>query len=318
YREFWANATDEVVALRPDVVHCHDTDTAAVGLRVLRRLGESECALVLDLHELYRESRMIPQRGAKGAFAKATVSRIERLAARTASLVIVANPGQAGLVTGVTADDTRIVVAENAPDTGRFAPSARERVADDPLRVCYIGQKRTADHLVDLMDAVGRTPRTHALIAGGGPAAEEVARAADMRERVDVVGRVDYEEIPALYSECDAVYAVYDTSVGNYRTHFPVKAMEAMAIGVPVIVSEGTWVASYVEEHGIGSAVREHDVDAIAGVLARWRDDPRSCGDMGRRGRELIQGGLNWETVSTRLVDAYAEAFGKGRSKGEG
>jgi len=308
YRRYWASAVKEILQMGPHVVHCHDTDTALVGLRSLRASG-GPCALVLDLHELYRESRMIPRSGVKGILARSAVWWIESFAARRAALVVVANPGQAGCVAGVAAGDARIAIVENTPELSRFPPSDagfRDRDQGDPLKVCYVGQKRTVDRLVGLMEAVEVTPGTSALIAGGGPAADEVSRAAEGRERIEIVGRVAYEQVARLYDGCDAVYAVYDTSVGNYRTHFPVKVMEAMAVGVPVMVSAGTWIAAYVEREGIGVAVREHDVAQITSVLGQWRDDPAACAAMGRRGRAIIDSGLNWETSAQRLVDAYA------------
>ena len=47
---FWSAAVRRGLALRPDVVHCHDLDTLYAGVQLKRRLG---CRLVYDAHEDY-------------------------------------------------------------------------------------------------------------------------------------------------------------------------------------------------------------------------------------------------------------------------
>ncbi|MDP2182852.1 MAG: glycosyltransferase family 4 protein [Actinomycetota bacterium] len=303
YQRFWSGATDAVADLAPHVVHCHDADAIPVGTRAVRRLDGAH--LVVDLHELYAQSKMIPQRGWKGIAARGAVKSYERRGVRRSSLVVVANPGQVSLVAGLAEDDPRLAIVENAPERDRFEPASRQREAGDPFKVCFIGQKRSVSQLEALMRAIEPHADMSALLAGGGTAADDIERLGTRYERVETRGRVAYDEIPALYEGCDVVYAVYDTTYGNYRTHFPVKAMEGMALGVPVLVSKGTWVADYVEQHGIGLAVREGDPDGIADALVRLRDDPDEAARMGERGRGIVDAGLNWEAASARLIRAY-------------
>ncbi len=309
FREFWRRAALRTQELAPDVVHCHDLDTASAALEVRRRTGLRGPHIVLDFHELYRESKMVPQSGIVGTLAGIAVRRVERDAIAAASVVIVANPGTVGCYDDYSARD-KMVLVENAPDLDRFSPKAASpgRAPTAPasaFRVCFIGQKRYTQGLYTLMEAVQRDERLHALLAGGGVAEAEIADAATRYQRVEVVGRLRIEEIPAYYEQCDCVYAAYDAKLGNVRTLFPVKVMEGMACAVPVVVSRGTWIADYVEAHGIGLAVDEADVDEVASALARLASDPKLCEDMGRRGRNIVEAGLNWKAASSRLVAAY-------------
>jgi glycosyltransferase involved in cell wall biosynthesis len=120
-----------------------------------------------------------------------------------------------------------------------------------------------------------------------------------------VSGPFSYDGLPDLYMQCDCIYAVYDARLGNVRTLFPVKVMEAMACGLPVIVAEGTWAGNYVLEHGIGLVVRPSDVVALRGALGALKSDPAGVAEMGRRGRGIIEGGLNWPAAAGRLTDIY-------------
>lgn len=300
FRAFWADAAREVVALRPDVVHCHDMDTASAGLAALKELPAST-KLVLDWHELYRESRMIPRKPLLRRVAQAFVDRLERKAHARASLLIVAAPA---MVEERYAAFERVLVVENAPDAERFTPSD-ELASADRLRVCYVGAKRYAESLELLMRAVQADERFSAYLAGSGVAEAEVARTAAGYDRVDVSGAFTAEEAAGLYAGCDAVFAVYDAKVGNIRVALPVKALEGMAAGLPVIANQGTWFGRMVEREGVGVTVGGTDVDELVSALRLLADDPERRAEMGRRGRAYIEQHMNWADASARLVDAY-------------
>ncbi len=302
YRAFWRDAARAVVGLGAQVVHCHDADTLPAGLSAMRELPSS-ARLVCDFHEMYRASKMIPQKGIKGTVARAAVDFYERRAVSRANIVVLANPSARDHYVRIGARD-KIVLVENAPDAELFRPVTEPR-AERPLTVCYLGQKRYPEPLEILMDAIGRVPGTAALLAGGGTSAQRIAQNAHGRENIEILGRIRYAEIPELYRRCDVVYAAVDSRVGNPRNNMPVKAMEGMACGLPVIVSGGTWVGTFVEENGVGFAVDESDVESVTAAISCLRDDADLVREMGVRGRALVDGGMNWQAASERLVAAY-------------
>lgn len=298
YRRFWSEAAARCLELRPAVVHCHDLDTAPVAVAVKRR--RPDVAVVLDFHELYRLSRALPQRGVVGVLARAAARLVERAAIPKADFVITVTRTHVPYYQRLGAK--RVVLVENAPDLERYSVVER----DEPdFVVSFIGQKRWVPGLEVLMRAIQPHPHLRALLAGGGSKAEEVARIAATMERVEVIGRVHPDEIPALYHRCDAVYACYDASLENWRTAIPVKALEGMACGLPLIVTRGTDIAAFVEEHGLGYAVDPLDVAEVEEALLKLSSDREGAREMGRRGRAVIEGGLNWQAAAQRLVDAY-------------
>ena len=302
FREFWRTAADRAAEIGPDIVHCHDMDTAPAGIRAVKRATGERPKLVLDMHELYRDSKMVPQRGAVGAVARTVVRILERRAFPAADVILVANPGTLGYYESLGAGD-KVVLVENAPDTRLFAPS--EQRPERPFTVGYFGQKRYLEGLLALVAAIRVHPDMAAILAGGGTAADEIARASADVDRIEVSGRFDYADLPALYTRCDAVYAVYGAVLGNVRTLFPVKVMEAMACALPVVVSTGTWIGEYVEREGIGLAIDGDDPVALSEALVRLKDEPKIAEEMGKRGLAIVQAGLSWQAASARLVHAY-------------
>lgn len=300
YRRFWAEAAQRCIALEPDVVHCHDLDTALVAVAARRDLPRLR--VVLDFHELYRESRALPQRGLPGIIARAAARFVERTAIPRADIVITVTSAHVEYYERLGA--RRLVLVENAPDLGRYQVVDRR---EDDFVVSFIGQKRWVPGLETLMRAIQPHPHLKALLAGGGTAAEEIARIAATMERVEVRGRVAPDEIPELYQRCDAVYACYDASLANWRTAIPVKALEGMASGLPVIVTRGTWIADLVEQHELGLKVDPLDVAEVEEALLKLSSDRELAQEMGRRGRAIIEGGLNWAAASRRLTEAYRD-----------
>lgn len=318
--DFWRASARRAAELQPRALHCHDLDTAVAGMMARTRVTRTTegpgrgsradtPALVLDFHELYRQSNMIPK-GFTGRVIGGAASLVEHRAIPASDAVLVANPGSMHAYAPYReGNDFHIV--ENAPDKGRFAPHGRCRThQDEPLTVGFMGQKRYAESLLDLIEVTQRDERLHAILAGGGVRAAEVEAAAVGKSRLEVSGPFVYDDLPALYARCDVVHAVYDTGLGNVRTLFPVKVMEAMACALPVIVAEGTWMAEYVQGHRIGLAV-EPGAESLHSALAEILEDPKAAREMGLRGRELIDAGLNWEAVANRLVGVYRGLLGE-------
>ncbi len=299
YRRFWDAAAARVRELAPAVVHCHDMDTVPAGLAAVKGTGTH---LVCDFHELYRASRVVPRKPLVGSIVRGAIDWVERRAMKRASLVVLAWEGMADRYRSRFRGP--VVVVDNAPDLARFSPDPEPRGAR-PFAVCYIGQKRYTDSLKLLIDIVERHEDMTCLLAGGGVGADEVASHAAGKPRVTIMGRVSYDEIPALYRGQDCVYTLYDVAVGNARIHMPVKVMEAMACALPVLVSAGTWVGEYVERERIGFAVDAADAAAVEEALVRLKDDPALATEMGQRGRAIVEAHLNWEAAAGRLVNAY-------------
>ena len=303
FRAFWREAAGRAVELAPDVLHCHDLDTAPAGLRAARHIGRS-ARVVLDLHEFYQESPMMPRPGRATPLLRAGADRLERRALARADLVIVVSPGMEERYRGLGVGD-RMMVLHNAPDADLFRLHPGEREESGPFVLGYIGAKRQPEPLETLMRIVQRHPDMAVLLAGGGTSAERIERVAEGLERVEVSGPFSYEQAPGLYAKCHAVYAVYDPSFGNVRCAFPVKGGEAMACGLPLVANEGTWFGGYVEEHGIGVTVDALDPADIEAGIVRLKDDRGLAEEMGRRGRRLVESGLSWQAAAERLRKAY-------------
>ena len=91
----------------------------------------------------------------------------------------------------------------------------------------------------------------------------------------------------------------------SHSESFGVAVLEALAVGLPVIVTPGVALASVVEQNQLGY-VAELDVAAIASSLHHCLDHPQAAKEMGDRARHLIVENYTSKHVASNLNELYA------------
>jgi len=88
----------------------------------------------------------------------------------------------------------------------------------------------------------------------------------------------------------------------SYSEGLPVAAVEAMAAGLPVILSE----ACNIDAAGAGAGlVVPTDATALCKAILHVIDNPSQAIAMGRRAREFISTNHTWDNIASQMVDAY-------------
>jgi glycosyltransferase involved in cell wall biosynthesis len=294
YARFFYKAIFVGAKARLDIVHAHDFDTLLLGV-IISKLRRSK--LVYDAHEHY--AMMIRRDG--GESAAKLVDRMERRLVGEVDLLIAANEHiQMYLQPHIF---RRAVVVMNCVEVGvtfrdRPPPSAR-------VRIFYAGSLEPQRYILELLDAVKADDRTELKIAGRGRYEEEVRKGSQSCSRIEFLGFISPAEVLAQTSASDVVFSMLDPSNENYRIATPIKVLEAMAMGVPVLVSRGTWSANIVERTESGLVLdwsEEYFREAI-GLLM----DPKRRQTMGENGRKAAESEFNWKNMKDQLVSAYAQ-----------
>jgi glycosyltransferase involved in cell wall biosynthesis len=92
----------------------------------------------------------------------------------------------------------------------------------------------------------------------------------------------------------------------SYTENFGLVVAEAMASGVPVVISDRVNIWREVSEAGAGLVV-PCDAKATAQALRRLLDDPALARQMGDNGRRWVAENLSWEAVGAQMIQAYEE-----------
>jgi glycosyltransferase involved in cell wall biosynthesis len=91
----------------------------------------------------------------------------------------------------------------------------------------------------------------------------------------------------------------------SYSENFGLAVVEAMAAGLPVIISDQVNIWQEVKAGGAGRVV-PCDAAALADQILDLLDRPEVAQQMGRKGRALVQERFQWPQVGRSLAEAYA------------
>lgn len=177
----------------------------------------------------------------------------------------------------------RIAVLPWATDLSRFSPGPR--LEDGIFRVMCVAQISPRKGHVDLLDAWEslKLPNAELVFAGSmTPEMRTVLRGRD--SQFTYLGAVPHEELPQLFHRADVVVL---PSIEDGFSYVP---LEAMACGLPVVVSENAGAAEMVEHGKTGFVVpaRPRDRSPSSWIFSTAS---RNCGDLRVRRRRRRCGG---------------------------
>ena len=176
---------------------------------------------------------------------------------------------QSFLNEGVSATKLRRRVQRVA---ARFAPPLN-RPRRKGLTVVYVGRLQVTKGVIDLFDAFARIDDPNAeLLLVGGPATRAMERYVTQRTTADDRIRLcPGDPLPALHRSDVLVHPSYEDALA-------LGPLEALACGVPVIVSDDTGMKEFVVEGETGYVVPTGDVNALVTRLRRIQEKPLQGG----------------------------------------
>lgn len=175
------------------------------------------------------------------------------------------------------------------------------------LGVGYLGRLHAKKNVAMLMDAVGRLDgRASLVVAGRGDAMleNELRRQAELLlpGRADFVGWVSSGDKAKFLSSIDVL-----VMPSEYEC-FGVAAIEALAAGTPVIVSDRVGVADIVRARGAGQ-VASATVESITEALRRYLDDPKARHADASRARPAAISDASFAAHGARLASEYTQVL---------
>jgi len=90
----------------------------------------------------------------------------------------------------------------------------------------------------------------------------------------------------------------------SHSENFGVVVLEALAVGLPVLLTPGVALSSIVQKHQLGY-ITELDILSIAHTLDEYLSCPKGVKDMGDRARQLIAENYTWNKVAAQIVEIY-------------
>jgi glycosyltransferase involved in cell wall biosynthesis len=233
--------------------------------------------------------------------------RIAKLAAR---VVVLSGEWQQKMSTRLPG--AKLTIIENG--VAEPPPIAAEKVADE-ITVLFLGNLCQRKGVWDLLACAGQLPPgVRVALVGGeedpGIAAQvqQYLERENLKQRIEMVGPAVGEAKFRWLRKADIFV------LPSYAEGVPISMLEALAAGLPVIVTPVGGIPSVLEEGIHALFVSPGDRTALAGAIARLASDPSLRGRLGTAGRQHVVERYGVEHSAQKYLRLYESI--KGQSGG--
>ena len=130
-----------------------------------------------------------------------------------------------------------------------------------------------------------------------------MAQELGIQDHVQFLGNVPHAQLPDYYRNADLFVF---PSVSRAEA-FGLVVLEAMASGLPVIVSNLPGVRTLVEEGVNGFKVPVNDPQTLAQRIRELMEDKSLCSNMGQKSREKVLESYAWDKAISRIERVYQD-----------
>jgi glycosyltransferase involved in cell wall biosynthesis len=302
---------------RPDVLHTHNPKPGLYG-RILGRMTRVPI-VVNTVHGLYAtpDDRFLK---------KALVYALEAFAARFSDAELVQSSEDLALLNKWhIAPQGKARLLGNGVDLQRFNPDrpdgqsrqalrAELGIADGQIVVGIVGRLVEEKGFVELFTAASCLDSQYQLVVVGPT---DAAKGDALTPGVIATARASGVRFLGMRTDVDELYRAMDIFVlPSHREGFPRAAMEAAAMGLPVVASDIRGCREVVE-HGVnGLLFPVRDAVALEAAIRKLGEDGEARARMGEAGRRKAQASFDEDQVVAIVVDTYRRlAHRKGLSR---
>jgi glycosyltransferase involved in cell wall biosynthesis len=243
---------------------------------------------------------------------------LEIEAARKADRVLTITGALRDLLVAQGVEAQKITVLPNGVDTQRFKPLPRSvEIAqahglEGRFVIGFIGSIVDYEGLDDLALALSLLParlrdRWRLLVVGDGEFLPELEAAIDrlgVRPNVVLTGRVPHERVGDYYSVCSLVaYPRKPWPICEMIS--PLKPIEPMAMGIPVIASDVSALREMIVDGVNGWCFPKGDARALARLLGEVVEGRLDLGPVRRAGRGWVEAHRDWRELAGPVTELY-------------
>ena len=307
-----------IAETKPALVHAHSPVLVALPARLAAR--RHRLPFVYEVRDLWENASVDLGKFSHASWRYRLARVADTRALQGADAVVVICDAMRREMEARLGSRTPIVVAGNGvqlEDLKREdAGSGRQRwqLGEDDV-IGYVGTLHRfegLDLLIDALPALRRERKgIRLLIAGDGPDEGRLRSLVADRGLDGVVtfaGRISHAEVGQAYAACDVlVYPRVATETTRLTT--PLKPLEAMALGRPVLVSRLPALLELVQPGVTGAAFTAGDAADLASAclaLLRHPDKPRQLGEAGQA---WVVRERQWSATLRDYPRAYAAAM---------
>jgi len=145
------------------------------------------------------------------------------------------------------------------------------------------------------------------LMVGDGTARKDLERLATelgVRDEVIFTGQVPQAEVPSFIAAADIGVSIVPP-LSFYKVSSPIKALECMVMGKPVVANEEIFEHREVIEQSGGGILVPFTAEAFACAIIEPLDNPEKASEMGGKGYEWVVNNRSYQILGRRIEQAY-------------
>ena len=274
-RSFW---TLSVLYLKNgyDIIQVHTMPDFLVFAALLPKLAGAK--VILDVHDLMPELHVCKFNSNPRRFSVRLIGWLERRSIAFADRALAVHVPQLNTLVGHGNPAGKFTVIMNVPDNRIFYKNGG-RKPDSKFRLIYHGTLARRHGLEVALHALrlarAKIPDIELVVIGTGdnlPRIKALADELDLRECVRFLGKMPVEELPAHLRQADAgiVPLLYDSFT---RHMLPLKLMEYVGMGIPVIASRTETIQTYFNDKMVRYC-KPGDAQELAAAILEFYQDP--------------------------------------------
>jgi glycosyltransferase involved in cell wall biosynthesis len=204
----------------------------------------------------------------------------------------------------------KVRLIPNGVDTKRLFPQMELRTTGTIGFLALLDEFHRYKGLDVLLRAVQQLVRrgcdVHLSIGGDGALREEyerMAHALGVARQVRFHGRLTDDERLEFFNQCQ-VFVLPSTDAR--REGFGLVALEAMACGVPAVVTSAAGVAQFMRNTEGAIVVPPSNVNELAAAIERILNNPAGAANQGQHARRLVEAQFSWPMIARQYEQLYA------------
>lgn len=240
---------------------------------------------------------------------------LEQTAFAQAQTLVVVSRELGDLLAAEGADAERIVVVPNGVDDELFRPALpRRRAPASPdggtIVIGFAGSLKPwhgLEILCEAFELLAGDRRFRLLVVGDGPGASLFAPLRQRYpDRIELTGAVPHDEMPTLLHAMDIAVAPYPQLERFYYS--PLKLLEYMAAGVPIVASAIGQVPHLIRDGETGLLVTPGDATALSDAILRLAGDAALRARLAERAAREAAEQHSWLARAGTILEQVAAA----------
>ena len=279
-----------------EIIHAFDFDTGYISSKIVKKYHKK---LVYHILDYYIDAHSINNKLLNNA-----IHRNEDCVIAIADATIICTEERREQIK--TSRPKRLYIIHNTPDCE--AVISKEKLLksnqDHKLRVVYVGILAPSRMLLELCDVISNNSKYELHIAGFGGLESAINEYAHSSDNIFFYGKLPYNKTLALESQCDVMIAMYDPSVKNNRFSAPNKFYEALMLGKPIIMSQGTGHDKIICDNDIGEVAPFSKI-GLMNALNNLYKKKDTYEKVKNTANCLYKNHYSWKIMNDRLAEIY-------------